>query len=216
MDPRSREKEALMRVQVAGRQMDVGEALRSRITHELTDGISRIFNRAGDATVTVAKNGVGLEVDCTLHLDSGITLQSQGHGEDAYAAFADSLAKMEKRVRRYKRRLRNHHADNKSPLPAETASAYVLAPLTDDDEADAAPDKAHGDAAAENGAGGAPLIIAETTVSVPSMPVSTAVMQLDLADSPALLFRNVANGRLNVVYRRPDGNFGWIDPAPVA
>jgi ribosomal subunit interface protein len=203
-----------MRVQVAGRQMDVGEALRGRITQELTEGISKVFNRPREAIVTVGRNGVGVEVDCTLHLDSGITLQSQGHGEDAHAAFTDSLTKLEKRVRRYKRRLRNHHADNKSPLPAEVASAYVLAPLEDEDEplssAGAAP--AAGDAAEADSGG--PLIIAETTVSVPTMTVSMAVMQLDLADAPALLFRNAGNRRLNVVYRRPDGNFGWIDPAP--
>lgn len=200
-----------MRVQVSGRQMDVGESLRTRITDELSAGLSKFFNRIGDATVTVGKNGVGAEVDCTLHLESGIVLQTQGHGAEAHAAFSDALVKMEKRVRRYKRRLRNHHADNKSPLPAETASAYVLAPLEDDleEEDGAAPD---GGAEAGDGTEGGPLIIAETTVSVRTMTVSMAVMQLDLTDSPALLFRNAANGGLNVVYRRPDGNVGWIDP----
>ncbi|MBI1188409.1 MAG: ribosome-associated translation inhibitor RaiA [Alphaproteobacteria bacterium] len=205
-----------MRVQVAGRQMDVGEALRGRITQELTDQISRIFNRPREAVVTVERNGAGVEVDCTLHLDSGITLQSQGHGEDAHTAFSDSLTKLEKRVRRYKRRLRNHHADHKSPLPAEVASAYVLAPLNDEDETlPSADDAAAASVTAEPESGG-PLIIAETTVSVPTMTVSMAVMQLDLADAPAFLFRNAGNRRLNVVYRRQDGNVGWIDPAPAA
>jgi hypothetical protein len=112
------------------------------------------------------------------------------------------MDKLEKRVRRYKRRLRNHHADHKSPLPAEDASAYVLAPLNEDlDGADDA-------APTETG----PLVIAETTVAVRTMPVAMAVMQLDLTSAPALMFRNAANGALNVVYRRPDGNIGWIDP----
>lgn len=193
-----------MRIQVAGRQMDVGEALKSRIESELAAGVGKYFSRATDAVVTVGKNGgTGVEVDCMVHLSSGISLQAQGHAGDAHTAFDDAMAKLEKRVRRYKRRLKNHHADNKTPLPAEGATAYVLAPLQDDSEADAA-------ASGDNEAG--PLVIAETSVPVRTMTVSTAVMQLDLADAPALMFRNAASGVLNVVYRRPDGNIGWIDP----
>ncbi|MGQ0534281.1 MAG: ribosome hibernation-promoting factor, HPF/YfiA family [Caulobacteraceae bacterium] len=194
-----------MRIQVAGRQMDVGEALRTRIENELASGVGKYFNRATDAVVTVAKNGggAGVAVDCTVHLSSGISLQSEGHGGDAHSAFGDAMEKLEKRVRRYKRRLRNHHADNKSPLPAETASAYVLAPLQEEED-NGAEAPANGEAA--------PLVIAEATKPVRTMTVSTAVMQLDLAESPALMFRNAANGELNVVYRRPDGNIGWIDP----
>jgi len=194
-----------MRIQVAGRQMDVGEALRTRIEGELASGVGKYFDRATDAVVTVAKNGGGVqfEVDCWVHLPSGISLQTQGHAGDAHGAFSDALNKLEKRVRRYKRRLRNHHADHKSPLPAENAPAYVLAPLQEDIEAgEDVP------AAADP----APLVIAENTVSVRTMTVSTAVLQLDLADQPALMFRNAAHGGLNVVYRRPDGNIGWIDP----
>ncbi|HRK64918.1 MAG TPA: ribosome-associated translation inhibitor RaiA [Terricaulis sp.] len=197
-----------MRIQVAGRQMDVGEALRTRIEGELASGVGKYFDRATDAVVTVAKNGGGVqfEVDCLVHLPSGISLQSQGHGGDAHSAFGDAMEKLEKRVRRYKRRLRNHHADHKSPLPAEDAPAYVLAPLQEDTDAgDDAP-------AAES----APLVIAENTVSVRTMTVSTAVLQLDLTDQPALLFRNAAHGGFNVVYRRPDGNIGWIDPERAA
>jgi ribosomal subunit interface protein len=191
-----------MRVQVAGRQMDVGEALRSRIETELASGVGKYFSRATDAVVTVAKNGGGggVDVDCTVHLSSGISLQAAGHAGDAHSAFDNALGKLEKRVRRYKRRLKNHHADNKSPLPAEDAAAYVLAPPADDEA----------EASAE--AGAAPLVIAETTVPVRTMAVATAVWQLDLSDSPALVFRNAAHGGVNVVYRRADGNIGWIDP----
>jgi len=196
-----------MRVQVAGRQMDVGEALRSRIEDELSSGVGKYFNRATDAVVTVAKNGggIGVEVDCTVHLSSGISLQAAGHAGDAHGAFSDALGKLEKRVRRYKRRLRNHHADNKSPLPAEDATAYVLAPLEGDSEDDAAP----------NGPD-TPLVIAESTVPVRTMAVAMAVLQLDLSDAPVLMFRNAASGALNVVYRRGDGNVGWIDPERAA
>lgn len=193
-----------MRIQVAGRQMDVGEALRTRIETELAAGVGKYFNRATDAVVTVAKNGgQGVEVDCTVHLPSGISLQAEGQAGDAHSAFDDAMVKLEKRVRRYKRRLRNHHADNKSPLPAEAASAYVLAPLEEENEADE-------DASVE--AEAAPLVIAESTVSVRTMTVSMAVLQLDLSKDPALMFRNAAHGGLNVVYRRADGNVGWIDP----
>jgi ribosomal subunit interface protein len=195
-----------MHIQIAGRQMDVGEALRSKIEGELASGVAKYFDRATDAVVTVAKNGGGsqFEVDCLVHLPSGISLQTQGYGGDAHSAFGDALEKLEKRVRRYKRRLRNHHADNKSPLPAEDAPAYVLAPLQEDIEAgESAP------AADETG----PLVIAESTVSVRTMSVPTAVMQLELSESPALLFRNAKHGGLNLVYRRPDGNIGWVDPA---
>lgn len=192
-----------MRIQVAGRQMDVGEALRTRIETELAAGVGKYFNRATDAVVTVAKNGGGqnVEVDCTVHLASGISLQAEGLGGDAHSAFDDALSKLEKRVRRYKRRLRNHHSDTKSPLPAEDASSYVLAPLGEEDEADE-----------ETSADPAPLVIAESTVAVRTMTVSMAVMQLDLSKDPALLFRNAAHGGLNVVYRRADGNIGWVDP----
>lgn len=190
-----------MRIQVAGRQMEVGEALRTRIEDELSSGVGKYFNRATDAVVTVGKNGgTGIEVDCTVHLSSGISLQAEGHGGDAHSAFDDALGKLEKRVRRYKRRLKNHHADNKSPLPAEDAAAYVLAPLQEESETD-------GEIVDD-----APLVIAEDKLPVRTMTVSTAVMQLDLSESPVLMFRNAANGALNVVYRRRDGNVGWIDP----
>jgi ribosomal subunit interface protein len=195
-----------MRIQVAGRQMDVGEALRTRIEGELTNGVGKYFNRATDAVVTVHKNGGGsIEVDCTVHLASGISLQAEGQGGDAHGAFDDALGKLEKRVRRYKRRLTNHHASNKSPLPAEDAAAYVLAPLQEDEEIDHLPVEHP-----------APLVIAETTVPVRTMTVSTAVLQLDLTEAPALMFRNAAHGGLNVVYRRADGNVGWIDPERAA
>lgn len=193
-----------MRVQVAGRHMDVGESLRTRISDELTEGIAKVFSRATDASVTVSKVHVGYEVDCTVHLSSGMTLQSEGKGGDAHAAFDNALDKIGKRIRRYKRRLKNHHADNKQPLPAENASAYVLAPLDEGDD--------DGDASVAERGDGAPLVIAETTASVRTMPVAMAVMQLELMEEPALLFRNAAHGGLSLVYRRADGNIGWVDP----
>lgn len=194
-----------MRIQVAGRQMDVGEALRTRIEGELSSGVAKYFSRATDAVVTVGKDGAnGVEVDCLVHLFSGISLQAQGHGGDAHSAFDDALTKLEKRVRRYKRRLKNHHSDTRPPLPVEDALAYVLAPLPEENGADVVASPAEEDTA--------PLVIAETKVPIRTMTVATAVMQLDLSDSPAFLFRNAGHGGLNLVYRRSDGNVGWVDP----
>jgi ribosomal subunit interface protein len=192
-----------MRIQVTGRQIELGESLRTRITDDLSKGVEKYFSRATEGVVTVGRNGVGFEVDCLVHLSSGISLQAQGHGGDAHAAFDDALEKLEKRVRRYKRRLKNHHSANKSPLPAENASAYVLAPVQEDDDV--------GEELAADGEAG-PLVIAETKAAVKTMAVATAVMQLELTDSPAIMFRNAAHGGLSVVYKRPDGNIGWIDP----
>jgi ribosomal subunit interface protein len=198
-----------MRVQVAGRHVELGQALQTRINDDLGRTIEKYFPRSGEAVVTVAREGPGFEVDCSVHLPSGIVLQAEGSGGDAHGAFENALEKMEKRVRRYKRRLKNHHNTQKDPLPAEAATAYVL--KSDQDR----PDADESEAAAGETPDGAPLVIAETAVSVKTMTVSMAVMQLDLADSPALLFRNAANGGLNLVYRRPDGNVGWVDPQRV-
>ncbi|MGE3302547.1 MAG: ribosome-associated translation inhibitor RaiA [Hyphomonadaceae bacterium] len=202
-----------MRVQIAGRHVELGEALKARITEDLERSVEKYFSRSGEAVVTVARDGAGFGVDCSLHLASGIALQAEGRGGDAHAAFSDALEKIEKRVRRYKRRLKNHHNTQKSPLPAEIASAYVLQAAQDDDQdLDAADDSfVNGANGADSGAR-APLVIAETKVAVRTMAVSMAVLQLELSDGPALLFRNAAHGGLNLVYRRGDGNVGWVDP----
>ncbi len=201
-----------MQVQVAGRHVDVGEALKTRISDDLGRSIGKYFNRPGEAVVTVSRQGPFFEVDCSLHLPSGIQLQAEGEGADAHSAFAVALDKIEKRVRRYKRRLKNHHNTQKTPLPAEAATAYVLKPLQEEetDEADTRHDGVNG----PNGGSeeSAPLVIAETTMAVRTMTVSMAVMQLDLSEGPALLFRNAKHGGLNLVYRRKDGNIGWVDP----
>ena len=146
-----------------------------------------------------------MRCDCVAHLSSGIVLSSQGGAPDAYGAFDIALEHLEKRIRRYKRRLKNHHNGSKPPLPAETASAYILAPFKGDDEREAEPSEAD---AEPN-----PVIVAESSEKLREMTVGTAVMQLDLTDKPVLVFRNAAHGGVNVVYRRPDGNVGWIDPS---
>ncbi|MDP1556420.1 MAG: ribosome-associated translation inhibitor RaiA [Hyphomonas sp.] len=191
-----------MQIQITGKHMNLGDAMRDRIEAGLEAAVAKYFNRTGEANVFVSQHGPFVEVDCNVHLPSGIVLQSTGRADDPYAALEVSLEKMEKRVRRYKRRLKDHHASAPQPLPASPAAeSLILVSETDDSE----------DERIE--AGDAPLTVAETSVQIRTMTVSEAVMQLELQDVPALMFRNAGHDGLNMVYRRPDGHIGWVDPA---
>ena len=195
-----------MDIQIAGRHMDVGEALRTRIEAGLEGGVKKYFDRPADAQVTVAKAGPFFAVDCSVHLSSGATFQAHGEADDAYAAFEVALDKIEKRVRRYKRRLKDHHARAEDKASLAAASFVLEAPAGFDGEEDI-----DADAAPVNG-DDQPLVIAETRTPIHTLSVREAVLQLELQDGPALMFTNASNGRLNLVYRRPDGHIGWIDP----
>ncbi len=194
-----------MQIQITGKHMDLGEALRGRIESGLEAAVTKYFSRTGDARVFVSQAGPFVEVDCNVHLPSGIVLQSTGKAEDPYAALEDSLDKMEKRVRRYKRKLKDHHATATVPLPSEPAAESVFQAnghdIDEEDDAIEAPES--------------PLTVAETAVQIRTMSVSQAVMQLELQDVPAMMFRNAGHGGLNMVYRRPDGHIGWVDPTDV-
>jgi len=191
-----------MQIQITGKHMNLGDAMRERIEAGLEAAVAKYFNRTGEASVFVSQQGPFVEVDCNVHLPSGIVLQSTGRADDPYAALEVSLEKMEKRVRRYKRRLKDHHASAPMPMPAiPAAESLILVSDTDDSE----------DSGIE--AGDAPLTVAETKVQIRTMTVSEAVMQLELQDVPALMFRNAGHDGLNMVYRRPDGHIGWVDPA---
>lgn len=198
-----------MQVQIAGKKIEVGTALQERIAAGLEERVSKYFSRTGEAFVTVSKPGWAFNVDCSIHLPSGVWLQAHGEGDDPYVAFQESLDKIEKRVRRYKNRLKDHHGRARDEAPPEMAAErIILAPqdLDEDSDEDA------GEALNGFDHGEAPAIVAESDTRLVTMTVSMAVMQLELADSPALMFRNAANGGLNMVYRRPDGNIGWVDP----
>jgi ribosomal subunit interface protein len=192
-----------MQVQVTGKHVDVGEALRSRVSDEVSSSIGKYFDRdGGGADVVVSREGHAFKVDCAVTLASGQQLTTQGLGGDAHLAFDVAILKMQKRIRRYKNRLKDHHTQALA-RQAETAAYYVLqAPEeTDDEDLDQAP-----------GEFPEPLVIAETETEIRTMTVSMAVMELDLSESQTIVFRNAAHGGLSVVYRRPDGNIGWIDP----
>lgn len=190
-----------MLIQIAGRNIDLGEALKSRIETGLEAAVTKYFERATEGNVSMVKDGHLYEAECQVALPSGISLQSSGEADDPYAAFELALDKLEKRVRRYKRRLRDHHRLDRSPMPMEAASAFVVAP-SDDDEAETI----------DYETVDAPVVVAEQKTKIKTMTASMAVMQLELTEVPALMFRNAVHGGLNMVYRRNDGHIGWVDP----
>jgi ribosomal subunit interface protein len=195
-----------MQIQVAGKHVDVGAALRDRITDELSSAIGKFFDRGGDADVIVSRQGHAFRVDCLVNLASGQKLQSHGTGGDAHMAFSDALAKIESRIRRYKRRLKDHSVAATAKM-AQTTAVYTTI-LSPDDAGD---HEEWLDDAAVDGPPSA-MIIAENDTQVKTLTVSGAVMELDLTESQTIVFRNAAHGGLSVVYRRADGNIGWIDP----
>ena len=186
-----------MRVYVTGKQLDIGDALRSHVEEKLGAVVEKYFDRFIDAHVTVATDGPLFRADLSVHVGTGITLQSKEEGGDAYAAFELALEKMDKRLRRYKRRVRNHHDVVRADYTDMAGQAYVLAA---EEEHEVEPETLQ------------PVIVAETRTSIPTVSVGEAVMRMDLSDVPVLMFQNSATGALNVVYRRTDGNIGWIEP----
>jgi len=207
MGPAARSLSMALQVHVSGKHVDVGEALRTRVTDEISNSIAKYFERGGDADVVVAREGHAFRVDCSVTLASGQQLNSHGLAGDAYAAFDAALGKIDKRIRRYKRRLKSH-SEAASAKQQETASYYVLRPTDEDNEDDAW----HDNDAQDGDSPPSAMVIAETDTEVRTMTVSMAVMELDLTESQTIVFRNAAHGGLSVVYRRTDGNIGWIDP----
>lgn len=213
-----------MRIQVSGKQIDVGEALQSRVAAGLTELAGKYAGRPTEATVTFSRDAHLMCCEIAMRLSTGLTAQASAAAEGAPAAFDAAREKMAKQLRRHKRRLKDHHKARPGPVELLPAEAYVLAPFPDDDGAGGAdgagraagpedgPEDADGaDPAEGDGAGAGPTIIAETRAAVPSLTVGEAVMQMELAHAPVLVFRNERRGGLNVVYRREDGNIGWID-----
>jgi ribosomal subunit interface protein len=193
-----------MRIQITGRHIDVGDAFRARVQDEIRAGVGKYFDRdGGGAEVAVSRDGHAFRVDCALTLASGQDLAAHGTGADVHQAFDAALARLVKRVRRYAARLKDRHPQALARQAAETAAYFVLQ----------APDETEGDDL-EPDTGGIPepLVIAETERPLETLTVSQAVDQLDVTNSQTIVFRNAAHGGLSVVYRRPDGNFGWIDP----
>lgn len=190
-----------MRIQVSGKHIDIGDALRSHVEERLADSVGKYFDRPVEALVTFSRDRHEFVADSSVHLPTGLTVQATSRADEVYAAFDGAVGRMEKQLRRYKRRLRDHHRD-RAPIESADAPSYVIAGGQDRDEADE-PDTLQ------------PVIVAETQTRVPSLSVGEAVMHMELAGAPLLVFRNESHGGVNVVYMRDDGNIGWIDPRNV-
>jgi len=194
-----------MQLTVTGKGVDVGEALRHRVETSLGSILGKYFGSAIEAHAVFTRERHLIRSDLAIHIGRGIVVNSAGSANEFYAAFDGAAERLAKQLRRYKRRLRDYHAkaSRATNAEAEVARSYVLAPPAEEDEDEQ--ETAGAEAAA-------PIVIAEMSTELPSLTVGEAVMRMDLADAPVLLFRNRSHGALNVVYRRGDGNIGWIDP----
>lgn len=202
-----------MQVQISGKHVDVGDALRARIEGELSQGIEKYFDRGGAADVVVTKEGRDFRIDAVVNLASGQQIVGHGQGPDAHGAFEGLLDTLEKRVRRYKRRIKERRGENGSGLgPEGTEMAFQRVSNIVLRSPDSVEDADFGDAGAPDEGPPQAMIIAETDQEIRTMTVGMAVLELDLTGYPVVLFKNAAHGGLSVVYRRPDGNVGWIDP----
>lgn len=192
-----------MHIQVNGKQIDIGDALRTHAEDRFTAAVEKYAENPIDSLVTFSRDGHEIVCDATAHLSTGLHAKATGRASDPYAAAEMACDRLEKQLRRYKRRLKDHHKSRNEPVTAMEATAYVLQ-ATEESEEDV-------DTGAENGL--APIVIAEMRQRIQSLSVGEAVMQMEMADEPFLLFRNEKHGTLNVVFRRRDGHIGWIDPA---
>lgn len=187
-----------MRYQISGRQIDIGEALQTHVKAELGELVDKYAQRPTEAIVVFSRIAHEFNCETVLHLSTGLTAQATGHATEIYAAFEACREKLDKQLRRYKRRLRSHYIDRTVPVEFEDGSSYILAATTEPEDVE--PDTLQ------------PMVIAEMEARVPSITVGEAVMQMELAGLPLLVFRNEGHGGVNVVYRRDDGHIGWIDP----
>lgn len=184
-----------MSLRISGKHMEIGDAFRARIEDRIGEVVDKYFDGGFSGRITVEKSGSRYSADCMIHLDTGMSLQAAGEAQEPTLAFDAAAERVEKRLRRYKRRLKSHPVGG-----AQTDIAYtVMAPVADGE--DEVPEDY------------APAVVAESTVALRTMSVASAVIELDMKDSPVFVFRNAGSDQVNVVYRRSDGNIGWIDPS---
>ena len=193
-----------MTLRISGKSISVGEALRSRVSERTDEVLRKYFDGNYSGHITLSKDGFGFRTDCSLHLDSGITLEADSNAADAYASADQALVMIEKRLRRYKSRLKDRsarktYAANAALADIDAPSYVIEAPAEGDEEVTAY----------------SPVIIAEATTSLKRLSVSEAVMELDLTGAACIVFQHGSSGRVNIIYRRTDGNVGWVDPPAV-
>ncbi len=187
-----------MRYQISGKQIDIGEALQTHVRTELDEVVQKYAMRPTGGTVVFSRNAHEFVCEATIHLSTGLNATAKAHAVEIYGAFDACAAKMEKQLRRYKRRLKYHYKERVEPVELTGASSYILASQEQTEETE--PETLQ------------PIIVAEMETQIPSLSVGEAVMQMELAGAPVLVFRNEGKSGVNVVYRRDDGNIGWIDP----
>ncbi len=184
-----------MAIKISGKNVDIGQVLRTRIEDEFTTIVVKFFDGGFSGHVTISPDGREFGAECSVHLDTGMVFEAHGRDADANIAFDKAAERLEKRLRRYHRRLKDHK--KASARERADAAAFVLeAPSQNEEISDDF----------------SPTIVAETRTPVNDMSVSFAVMELDRTEAPVVVFRNTTHGGINVVFRRADGNFGWIDP----
>ncbi|AWM88900.1 ribosome hibernation-promoting factor, HPF/YfiA family [Microvirga sp. 17 mud 1-3] len=186
-----------MTLRVSGKNLDIGETLRTQVEARMATALTKYFDGTFKGHVTVTRDGTGFRTDCVLHLPTGITLEASGAANDAYASFDQTAERIERRLRRYKQRLKEHPLTRNGRDSGLEAPYAVFEAPTDESVQEE---------------GYHPVVIAETTKPLHRFSVSDAVLQLDLTGAPALVFIHASTGRVNVVYRRSDGAIGWVDP----
>jgi ribosomal subunit interface protein len=193
-----------MPFRVSGKNIEIGEAIRERINARVLEAMGKYFDGGFSGHVTVGKEAFGFQTECVVHLDSGIVLRADSMAGDAYLSADQAIVRLEKRLRRYHARLKDHangRGNGRADEAALTAPDYIIQ----------APEHEDGDDAATFN----PVIIAEQTTALKQLSVSEAVTHLDMTGAPVMVFRHASHGRVNLVYRRADGNIGWIDPPAV-
>src|SRR4051794_3907045 len=193
-----------MHITVSGKQVELSDALQTRVSTQLETIANKYFDHALEAHVTFSRARSFFTCDINVHAGRGLTLRGEGEAADANTAFDDAAEHIAKRLRRYRRRVNEHARDIANRERPEAARQYVL-----QQEDGGVPPAENGGAATAADA----TVIAEQITEISLLSVGDAVMRMDLADQPVLMFRNSTTGEFNVVYRRSDGNIGWIDPS---
>ncbi|MGE0417028.1 MAG: ribosome-associated translation inhibitor RaiA [Acetobacteraceae bacterium] len=193
-----------MQITISGKQVELSDALRTRVSTHLDGIVGKYFDRALEAHVTFSRARSFFTCDINMHAGKGLQLRGEGEAADANAAFDGAAEHIAKRLRRYRRRVNDHARDIANRERPEAARQYILRQEEEAEEP------------ATDGTGqvdGHSTVIAEAQTEIALLTVGEAVMRMDLAHQTVLMFRNSASGELNVIYRRTDGNIGWIDPS---
>src|SRR5690348_830014 len=197
-----------MAFRVSGKNMDIGDALRSRVGSRVAEATAKYFVGGYSGHVTIGKDGFGFLTECAVHLDSGITLQAQGMAADAYSSADQAALRIEKQLRRYNRRLKGHAPTLIDGLPVRAAAPRHVEPELNASPAATVVEET----APDPDVGADPVVVAESVVALERLSVREAVRALDTIGVPVIVFRHAAHGRVNIVYRRADGHVGWLDP----